>query len=156
MLRNHRLACAGAAAGMTLGAALLAPGVSSAAARPAARTLPVAHQTTPAETGLGPLLQELSQVNGIKGTALGDALSSYATNFSNEDGIVWQNEIDGLHKLQTESASYPAPFNTLFYNLATALLNYAESSTPAGSSTPAVSSQRAATATSPLSVKTIL
>jgi hypothetical protein len=72
--------------------------------------------------GLGPLLEALSQVNGIKGTQFGDDLSTLATDMSNESYTSSQNFIDGANKLQTESASFPAPFNTFFYNLGSGLL----------------------------------
>jgi hypothetical protein len=153
MLRNQPLGSAVAIAGVTLGASLAAPGLSSAVASTKAPTLPrvlTAHASTSGETGLGPILQALSQVKGIKGTQVGDDLSTLGADLSNEDPVVNTNLIDGLHKLQANSASDPTPFNTLLDSLAAALLK------DAGSSTPAVSTQRSSTKTSTLSVQNIL
>jgi hypothetical protein len=79
---------------------------------------------TPGSTaggGLGPILQALSQVNGIQGTPFGADLSTLAINTENEDGVVWQNEIDGINQLKANSASLPSPLNTLVANFADSL-----------------------------------
>jgi hypothetical protein len=123
MFKNHRLRSRIAVAGAVLGAALGTAAIASAKTTTPAPKLPslTNHSSFTGNGGLGPLLLALSQANGIKGTQFGEDLSTLAADFTNEDGVSYGNYIDGLNHLQAESASYPAPFNELFYNMAASL-----------------------------------
>jgi hypothetical protein len=171
MFRHHHLRYRVAVAGAVIGGSLGTAALGSASGATPAPTLPGLTQiitglsalhlspaslltasrdyraldtaaATPGDTGLGPVLEALSQVKGIKGTQFGEDLSTLAGDSDNEDEVVYQNEVAGLEKLEAESASFPAPFNELFYDLAAAFLKDAQGPGPA------VSSQRVATASS--------
>jgi hypothetical protein len=77
---------------------------------------------TTGDSGLGPILTALSQANGIAGTPTGAELSTLASDFSNEDGVVYQDLVDGFGELQSDSAGLPAPLNTLVGDLAGSIL----------------------------------